>query len=186
MKSHFVESLTHEVGHHGHGSGQGRLVKRCDLVEMDGEIFDLNHGDVVIAAITSCTNTSNPWCDAGGRFAGSQGPSTRAFGQTVGQNVACSGKSSGYRILRSNGPAGRLECHGLSHRRVRLHHLHRQLWASRSEPVEAAIDEAGLIVGSVLSGNRNFEGRSWEGESLLPRKPRWSWPTPSLETLRWI
>ena len=27
---------------------------------MNGEMFDLNHGDVVIAAITSCTNTSNP------------------------------------------------------------------------------------------------------------------------------
>ena len=30
------------------------------MVEHDGETFDLEDGDVVIAAITSCTNTSNP------------------------------------------------------------------------------------------------------------------------------
>ncbi len=59
MKSHFVESLTHEVGHHGHGLAKEDLSKGA-IVEMDGELFDLNHGDVVIAAITSCTNTSNP------------------------------------------------------------------------------------------------------------------------------
>ena len=39
-------------------------------VEVDGERFLLTDGDVVIAAITSCTNTSNPeltsWCRAGG------------------------------------------------------------------------------------------------------------------------
>ena len=40
------------------------------------------------------------------------------------------------------------------------------------EEIEAAIDEAGLIVGSVISGNRNFEGQSpWESQGVLPCKP---------------
>ena len=59
MKSHFVHSLTHEVGHQGHGL-QTSDLNRGAIVERDGEMYDLNHGDVVIAAITSCTNTSNP------------------------------------------------------------------------------------------------------------------------------
>ena len=49
MASHFEESLTHEVGHQGHGLSPEDLSK-SSLV---GEDYDLNHGDVVIAAITS-------------------------------------------------------------------------------------------------------------------------------------
>ena len=56
MVSHFQESLTHDLGHHGHGLSESDLSK-SSLV---GDDYDLNHGDVVIAAITSCTNTSNP------------------------------------------------------------------------------------------------------------------------------
>ena len=53
MASHFEESLTHEVGHQGHGLSPEDLSK-SSLV---GEDYDLNHGDVVIAAITSCIPT---------------------------------------------------------------------------------------------------------------------------------
>ena len=59
MKSHFVQSLTNELGFEGHGLDASELNNGA-IVERDGEIYDLNHGDVVIAAITSCTNTSNP------------------------------------------------------------------------------------------------------------------------------
>ena len=59
MKTHFVESLTAELGHHGHGLSDAELSNSA-IVEHNGQKFDLNHGDVVIAAITSCTNTSNP------------------------------------------------------------------------------------------------------------------------------
>ena len=59
MKSHFIESLTAELGHQGHGLSEAELSNSA-IVDYNGEKFDLNHGDVVIAAITSCTNTSNP------------------------------------------------------------------------------------------------------------------------------
>ena len=59
MKSHFVQSLTNDLGFQGHGLDESELNNGA-IVERDGEIYDLNHGDVVIAAITSCTNTSNP------------------------------------------------------------------------------------------------------------------------------
>ena len=53
------------------------------------------------------------------------------------------------------GPRGpRISC-----RRIWLHHVHRDSGPLPDE-IDAAIDEGELIVGSVLSGNRNFEGAS--------------------------
>ena len=43
-----------------------------------GKNFDLGHGDVVIAAITSCTNTSNPYVMIGGGPAGANAREARA------------------------------------------------------------------------------------------------------------
>lgn len=157
MKSHFVESLTHEVGHHGHGLGKDDLSKGA-IVEMDGEIFDLNHGDVVIAAITSCTNTSNPgvMLAAGllARKARQRGLSVKPWVKTslapgsrvVTEYYEATGLQDDLNAMGFHTVGyGCTTCIGNS--------------GPLSEPIEAAIDEAGLIVGSVLSGNRNFEGR---------------------------
>ena len=157
MKSHFVKSLTHEVGHHGHGLSEEDLSKGA-IVEMNGEMFDLNHGDVVIAAITSCTNTSNPGVMMA---AGLLARNARQRGLTVKPWVKTS-LAPGSRVVTEYYEATGLQddlnamgfhtvgygcttCIGNS--------------GPLDEPIEAAIDEAGLIVGSVLSGNRNFEGR---------------------------
>ena len=48
MKAHFVGSLTNELGFEGHGLDESELNNGA-IVERDGEIYDLNHGDVVIA-----------------------------------------------------------------------------------------------------------------------------------------
>ena len=157
MKSHFVESLTHELGHHGHGLAKEDLSNGA-IVDMNGEVFDLNHGDVVIAAITSCTNTSNPgvMLTAGllARKARQRGLKVKPWVRTSlapGSRVvteyyeatglqedlnAMGFHTVGYGCTTCIGNSGPLDA-----------------------PIEAAIDEAGLIVGSVLSGNRNFEGR---------------------------
>jgi aconitate hydratase len=157
MKAHFAESLTHELGHHGHGLSKEDLSNGA-IVEMNGEMFDLNHGDVVIAAITSCTNTSNPgvMLTAGllARKARQRGLKVKPWVRTSlapGSRVvteyyeatglqddlnAMGFHTVGYGCTTCIGNSGPLDA-----------------------PIEAAIDEAGLIVGSVLSGNRNFEGR---------------------------
>ena len=157
MKSHFVESLTHEVGHHGHGLAKEDLSKGA-IVEMDGELFDLNHGDVVIAAITSCTNTSNPgvMLAAGllARKARQRGLSVKPWVKTslapgsrvVTEYYEATGLQDDLNAMGFHTVGyGCTTCIGNS--------------GPLPEPIEAAIDEAGLIVGSVLSGNRNFEGR---------------------------
>jgi aconitate hydratase len=55
-------------------------------------------------------------------------------------------------------PAGRPGRAGLQPGRLWLHHLHRQLGPAAG-PIADAINEGDLVVASVLSGNRNFEGR---------------------------
>lgn len=157
MKAHFVESLTHDLGHHGHGLDAKDLSNGA-IVEMDGEVFDLNHGDVVIAAITSCTNTSNPgvMLAAGllARNARQRGLSVKPWVKTslapgsrvVTEYYEATGlqedlNAMGFHVVGY----GCTTCIGNS--------------GPLAEPIEAAIDEASLIVGSVISGNRNFEGR---------------------------
>ena len=154
MKSHFNHSLTHKLGHHGHGLSEKELSNSSKV----GEDFELNHGDVVIAAITSCTNTSNPgvMLAAGllARNARKKGLSAKPWVKTslapgsrvvtqyyeandLGDDLAALGFNNvGYGCTTCIGNSGPLP-----------------------DDIEAAIDESGLIVGSVISGNRNFEGR---------------------------
>ncbi len=157
MKQHFVESLTKDLGHHGHGLASDQLSNGA-LVTKDDHTFDLNHGDVVIAAITSCTNTSNPGVMLA---AGLLARNARAHGLEVKPWVKTS-LAPGSRVVTEYYEATGLQddlnalgfnvvgygcttCIGNS--------------GPLPEEIDAAIDEAGLIVGSVISGNRNFEGR---------------------------
>jgi len=157
MKSHFIQSLTNELGFEGHGLDASELNNGA-IVERDGEIYDLNHGDVVIAAITSCTNTSNPDVMLA---AGLVARKARSFGLNVKPWVRTS-LAPGSRVVTEYYEATGLQedlnalgfnvvgygcttCIGNS--------------GPLPEEVDSAIDEANLIVGSVLSGNRNFEGR---------------------------
>jgi len=157
MKSHFAHSLTHEVGHQGHGLEPSDL-NRGAIVERDGEMYDLNHGDVVIAAITSCTNTSNPdvMLAAGlvARKARSLGLDVKPWVKTslapgsrvVTEYYEATGLQEDLNALGFNVVGyGCTTCIGNS--------------GPLPEEIEAAIDAENLIVGSVISGNRNFEGR---------------------------
>ena len=127
-------------------------------VDLDGEQFKLNPGDVVIAAITSCTNTSNPsvMMAAGllARKAREQGLSTKPWVKTslapgskvVTDYLAAGGVQEDLDALGFNLVGyGCTTCIGNS--------------GPLAEPIEQAINTADLTVASVLSGNRNFEGR---------------------------
>jgi len=127
-------------------------------VEMNGEKFSLRHGSVVIAAITSCTNTSNPsvMLAAGllARNALAKGLMTKPWVKTslapgskvVTEYFRAAGVMESLEKLRFNVVGfGCTTCIG------------------NSGPLPAAIGEAveanKLVVAAVLSGNRNFEGR---------------------------
>lgn len=155
MKSHWRASLNAETGHQGHGIDPSR---NSDSSQIEGRGCDLNHGDVVIAAITSCTNTSNPsvMIAAGlmARNARSRGlqikpwvkPSLAPGSRVVTEYYDASGltddlDSLGFSVVGY----GCTTCIGNS--------------GPLDPEIEAAIDDGDLVVGSVLSGNRNFEGR---------------------------
>ena len=155
MKSHWRESLNSPVGHQGHGIDNSRNDIRC---EVSGKNCDLGHGDVVITAITSCTNTSNPSVmiaaglvaknafDRGLQIKPWVKPSLAPGSRVVTEYLDASGLTPYLDKLGFNVVGyGCTTCIGNS--------------GPLDEEIESAIDEGGLVVGSVLSGNRNFEGR---------------------------
>jgi len=157
MRDHFIESLTAPLGLHGHGL-QASDLSRSAIVEDEGGMYDLNHGDVVIAAITSCTNTSNPDVMLA---AGLLARNARARGLGVKPWVKTS-LAPGSRVVTEYYEATGLD-EDLSAMGFNVVGYGCTTCIGNSGPlpeaIDAAVDEAGLVVGSVISGNRNFEGR---------------------------
>ncbi len=127
-------------------------------LEKDGQKFRLRHGSVVIAAITSCTNTSNPsvMLAAGllARKAVALGLRSKPWVKTStapGSRVVTDyyNKSGVMEPLETLGfnivGYGCTTCIGNS--------------GPIPEPMASAVEENNLVVAAVLSGNRNFEGR---------------------------
>ncbi|HZA02894.1 MAG TPA: aconitate hydratase AcnA [Hyphomicrobiaceae bacterium] len=149
VKSGFRSALEHEY------KKPGEIAKR---VKVDGRDFDLGHGDVVIAAITSCTNTSNPSVLIGAgllaRNAVEKGLRTKPWVKTSlapGSQVVAA-------YLEKAGLQPYLDQLGFS-----LVGYGCTTCIGNSGPLPSEISKAihdnGLIAAAVLSGNRNFEGR---------------------------
>ena len=123
-----------------------------------GKDYDLGHGDVVIAAITSCTNTSNP---AVMLAAGLVAQKASACGLTVKPWVKTSlapGSKVVTEYLEQTGLQASLDAVGFH-----LVGYGCTTCIGNSGPLDEAVSTAildgDLVVASVLSGNRNFEGR---------------------------
>ena len=127
-------------------------------VEYDGQTFTLHHGAVTIAAITSCTNTSNPDVMVG---AGLVARKARERGLTRKPWVKTSlapGSKVVTDYLTDSGLMDDLEAAGFY-----LVGYGCTTCIGNSGPlpeeISQAIHQHDLVVASVLSGNRNFEGR---------------------------
>jgi len=127
-------------------------------VKVAGANFELSHGDVVLAAITSCTNTSNPYVMMG---AGLVAQKAVALGLTSKPWVKTSlapGSKVVTEYLNKSGLDKSLDALGFQ-----LVGYGCTTCIGNSGPlndnIEAAIKDNNLVVASVLSGNRNFEGR---------------------------
>jgi aconitate hydratase len=127
-------------------------------VRIDDQVHELHHGSVVIAAITSCTNTSNPsvMMAAGllAKKAVERGLQTKPWVKTslapgskvVTDYLIDAGLMHSLEQLRFNLVGyGCTTCIGNS--------------GPLPAPISKAIEEGDLVVAAVLSGNRNFEGR---------------------------
>ncbi len=155
MKPHWRESLNSPVGHQGHGIEPSR---NGDKSEVPSRGCSLSHGDVVIAAITSCTNTSNPSVMVS---AGLLAKKARARGMSIKPWVKPS-LAPGSRVVTEYLDESGLTT-DLSELGFNVVGYGCTTCIGNSGPldpeIEEAIDNANLVVGSVLSGNRNFEGR---------------------------
>ncbi len=139
-------------------AGFNRVGEQARRVKIEGKNFDIGHGDVVIAAITSCTNTSNPSVLIG---AGLLAKKAAALGlqskpwvktsfapgsQVVSEYMAKAGLQKeldkigfylvGYGCTTCIGNSGPLDL-----------------------AISKAINDNGIVASAVISGNRNFEGR---------------------------
>jgi aconitate hydratase len=140
------------------GGGNGRAHKPTLVTAPDGTEYELDHGAVVIASITSCTNTSNPQVMIGAallaKAAVEKGLTSKPWVKTTlapGSKVVMDyyEKAGLVPYLDKLGfnlvGYGCTTCIGNS--------------GPLPDEVSAAVNEADLAVVSVLSGNRNFEGR---------------------------
>ncbi|MFG0330561.1 MAG: aconitate hydratase AcnA [Phycisphaerales bacterium] len=127
-------------------------------VEYDGETFRLQNGHVVIAAITSCTNTSNPSVMIGAGLVARNAAARGLRRQPWVKTSLAPGSKVVTEYLNESGLMDDLEqlgfylvgygcttCIGNS--------------GPLPDPISKAINEHDLVACSVLSGNRNFEGR---------------------------
>jgi aconitate hydratase len=155
VKAKFAELFGKPVGDGGYGKVPDSLRKRTPTGKAG---IDLGHGDVLIAAITSCTNTSNPGVLLA---AGLLAKKAVARGLTVKKHVKTS-LAPGSRVVTEY-----LTKAGL------LPHLEQLGFAvaaygcttciGNAGPLDPALDEtvtkSDLVCAAVLSGNRNFEAR---------------------------
>ncbi len=133
------------------------LAKRVKT-EYAGSSFELTHGDVVIAAITSCTNTSNPYVLIGAGLLAQNAVRRGLTSKPWVKTSLAPGSKVVTRYLQSAGLMPALEalkfnlvgygcttCIGNS--------------GPLPEAISKSIQDGELVAASVLSGNRNFEGR---------------------------
>ncbi|OLS38559.1 aconitate hydratase AcnA [Bacillus sp. MRMR6] len=158
MKEEFVKAVSAPQGNQGFGLQADELEKEAVVKFNNGEETTIKTGAVAIASITSCTNTSNPYVLVG---AGLVAKKAVELGMEVPKFVKTSlapGSKVVTGYLRDSGLLPYLEQIGFN-----LVGYGCTTCIGNSGPlkeeIEKTIAENDLLVTSVLSGNRNFEGR---------------------------
>ncbi len=157
MKQQFEKSLSAPISERGFAL-EGDALNSTATVEQNGHSSTIGHGAVVIAAITSCTNTSNPSVMIG---AGLLAKHAVEHGLSVQPYVKTS-LAPGSRVVTDY-----LERAGLDDALDQLGFQTVGFGCTTCignsgpvpEPVANAINAGDLVASAVLSGNRNFEGR---------------------------
>lgn len=158
MKEAFRDSVTAPLGNQGHGLTPEEFKKKIKISLPDGKEAVMKTGAVVIAAITSCTNTSNPTVMLGAgilaKKAVEKGLKVPAYVKTSlapGSKVVTDYLEDAGLLQYLNALGFNVVGYGCT------------TCIGNSGPllpeITDAIAENDLLVASVLSGNRNFEGR---------------------------
>ncbi|MGM8213674.1 aconitate hydratase AcnA [Virgibacillus sp. W0430] len=158
MKKEFNKAITAPVGNQGFGLDKSEFDKEVTVEHPNGKKSVMRTGALAIAAITSCTNTSNPYVMLG---AGLLAKNAVEKGLQVPAYVKTSlapGSTVVTRYLDDSGLSKYLDELGFNLVGYGCTTCIGNSGPLREE-IEKAIMENDLAVASVLSGNRNFEGR---------------------------
>uniref|UniRef100_A0A182J569 Cytoplasmic aconitate hydratase n=1 Tax=Anopheles atroparvus TaxID=41427 RepID=A0A182J569_ANOAO len=158
MQQDFRQCLTNKVGFKGFAVPEDELKAEGSFSWTDGKTYSLRHGSVVIAAITSCTNTSNPSVMLG---AGLLAKKAVEAGLKVAPYIKTSlspGSGVVTYYLKESGVIPALEELGFN-----VVGYGCMTCIGNSGPLDDnvanTIEKNNLVCCGVLSGNRNFEGR---------------------------
>jgi len=157
MQKQFNEDLAKPINERGFAL-DAKELERTGTLKTPDVTKELGHGDLVIAAITSCTNTSNP--------------SVMLAAGLVAKKAAERGLRAKPWVKTSLAPGSKVVTEYLRDAGL-LEHLEKVGFyvvgygcttcignsGPLPEPVVSAIEEGDLVAAAVLSGNRNFEGR---------------------------
>ena len=157
MKGQWVNGLTAPVGPKGFGLKPEQAASQVEVAQA-GRSYTLTHGAVVIAAITSCTNTSNPSVMIGAGLLAKKAVERGLDVKPWVKTSMAPGSKVVTKYLEASGLVPYLEalnfhtvgygcttCIGNS--------------GPLPEHISQAIKQGDLVAAAVLSGNRNFEGR---------------------------
>ena len=154
-KRFFALSLRAPVQERGFGLGEEKIQQR---IAVEGADYSVTHGDVVIAAITSCTNTSNPTVMIGAGLLAKKAVERGLRVKPWVKTSLAPGSRVVTRYLQVSGLLRYLE-------QLRFHVVGYGCTTCIGnsgpvpEPIAQAVREGDLVVTAILSGNRNFEGR---------------------------
>ncbi len=157
MKASFHKSLSAPVKDRGFGLSETEMHAKAKLVR-GGAMHEIGHGAVVIAAITSCTNTSNPSVLVAAGLVAKKAAARGLKAKPWVKTSLAPGSKVVTEYLRESGLLPELEkigfytvgygcttCIGNS--------------GPLPDEVAKAITDGKIVASAVLSGNRNFEGR---------------------------
>ncbi len=157
LPSRFAQSLRTPVAQWGFGLSEDSTKSRVH-VACAGENYTLRHGSVVIAAITSCTNTSNPAVMIAAGLLAKNALQKGIHSKPWVKTSLAPGSRVVTDYLRESGLLDALEKQGFS-----LAGYGCTTCIGNSGPlpshIQEAIQQEDLVAAAVLSGNRNFEGR---------------------------
>ena len=157
MKQSFESALVAPVKDRGFGLGEGDLARKS-TVKDNGHSAEIGHGAVVIASITSCTNTSNPSVLLAAGLVAKKAAERGLKPPTYVKTSLAPGSKVVTEYLTEAGLLPYLEQIGFG---VVAYGCTTCIGNSGPlpAPVSNAITEGNLVAAAVLSGNRNFEGR---------------------------
>ena len=157
VKSNFSAGLAKPTAERGFALTESDIDSKA-TVSRNGDSFDLRHGSVLIAAITSCTNTSNPSVMLGAGLLAKKAVEAGVPAKPWVKTSLAPGSKVVTDYLDAAGLTPYLE-------KLRFHTVGYGCTTCignsgpLDEDISDAVEQSNLVAAAVLSGNRNFEGR---------------------------